>query len=203
MLASASSALIASPLGLMECAFDNAGRLTVLRFTTPDAPEVPAVQGGAAVRLRAGAHESLSAAAQEEAAALARQLGEYFTGTRRSFDIALAPRGTAFQLAVWDELLRIPFGTTLSYGELARRVDLRLGPTAAAAGGLVAAEQPGGSLRSRAVGRANALNPLAIIVPCHRVVGSRGELTGYAGGLWRKQALLQLEGALPAQLFRS
>ena len=155
------------------------------------------------MQLRADAHDSLSVAARKASAALARQLGEYFAGQRRSFDMALAPQGTAFQLAVWDELLRIACGTTLSYSELARRVDLRLGPTAAAAAGLVAAEQPGGLLRIRAVGRANALNPLAIIVPCHRVVGSRGELTGYAGGLWRKRALLEMEGALPAQLFQS
>ncbi|MYN64230.1 MAG: methylated-DNA--[protein]-cysteine S-methyltransferase [Acidobacteria bacterium] len=102
-----------------------------------------------------------------------RQLVEYFDGTRRDFDLPLAPDGTAFQCQVWEELRRISYGKTISYGELARRIGK---PTA-----------------SRAVGAANGRNPLAIVVPCHRVVGADGTLTGYGGGLSVKQALLSLE----------
>lgn len=102
-----------------------------------------------------------------------RQLTEYFDGTRRDFDLPLAPDGTTFQLRVWDELRRIAYGETISYGELARRIGQ---PTA-----------------SRAVGAANGRNPLAIVVPCHRVIGADGTLTGYGGGLPVKQALLALE----------
>lgn len=105
------------------------------------------------------------------------QLDEYFNGRLRTFDVPLAPRGTEFQRVVWRELSRIPYGVTISYGELARRI------------GRVSA--------SRAVGAANGRNPLPIIVPCHRVIGSNGTLTGFAGGLPTKQFLLRLEGALP------
>lgn len=102
-----------------------------------------------------------------------RQLGEYFDGARRDFDLPLSPDGTAFQHQVWNELRRIPYGETVSYGELARRIGR---PTA-----------------SRAVGAANGRNPLAIVVPCHRVIGADGTLTGYGGGLPVKEALLALE----------
>lgn len=102
-----------------------------------------------------------------------RQLVEYFDGTRRDFELPLAPHGTAFQCRVWEELRRISYGETISYGELARRIGK---PTA-----------------SRAVGAANGKNPLAIVVPCHRVIGADGTLTGYGGGLPVKQALLALE----------
>lgn len=109
-----------------------------------------------------------------------RQLDEYFGGQRRRFDLPLAPRGTAFQQAVWRALLEIPFGETCTYRQQAERIGR---PTAI-----------------RAVGTANGANPLAVIVPCHRVIGSDGSLTGYAGGLARKALLLELEGAsLPAQ----
>lgn len=103
------------------------------------------------------------------------QLGEYFAGQRTSFDLTMAPRGTAFQQRVWEQLRRIGYGETVSYGEIARRLG-----------------QPGAS---RAVGLANGRNPISIIVPCHRVVGSNGQLTGYAGGHERKRFLLDLEGA--------
>jgi methylated-DNA-[protein]-cysteine S-methyltransferase len=106
------------------------------------------------------------------------QLGEYFAGRRRSFDLPLAAEGTPFQRAVWDELHRIPHGTTASYGEVARRIG-----------------RPGAA---RAVGAANHANPLAVVVPCHRVVGSTGKLVGYAGGIHLKQALLDLERATAA-----
>lgn len=103
-----------------------------------------------------------------------RQLGAYFAGRLREFDIPLAPRGSAFQQRVWDQLLRIPFGATASYADIAARLGV---PTGA----------------SRAVGLANGSNPIAIIVPCHRVIGSDGSLVGYAGGLHRKRFLLGLE----------
>jgi methylated-DNA-[protein]-cysteine S-methyltransferase len=102
-----------------------------------------------------------------------QQFSEYFAGTRTSFDLPLAPDGTSFQIGVWAELRRIPAGTTISYAELARRV--------------------GSPRGSRAVGAANGRNPLPIIVPCHRVIGSNGRLTGFAGGLAAKQWLLELE----------
>ena len=102
-----------------------------------------------------------------------RQLQEYFEGTRRSFDLRLAPEGTAFQRRVWEELRRIPYGETISYRELAGRIGQ---PTA-----------------MRAVGLANGRNPIAVVVPCHRVIGADGSLTGYGGGLDRKRYLLGLE----------
>ncbi|EHJ47822.1 methylated-DNA/protein-cysteine methyltransferase [Solidesulfovibrio carbinoliphilus subsp. oakridgensis] len=103
----------------------------------------------------------------------ARQLGEYLAGRRRVFDIRLAPAGTAFQQAVWEALLAIGHGETATYGELARRI---------------------GRPRSvRAVGAAVGKNPISILIPCHRVVGADGRLTGYAGGLDKKEALLALE----------
>ena len=108
---------------------------------------------------------------------VASQLDEYFAGQRTSFDLALRPQGGAFEQLVWAELLRIPYGETASYGEIAERIG-----------------HPG---KARAVGRANARNPIAIVCPCHRVIGSDGALTGYAGGLETKRALLALEsGAL-------
>lgn len=105
--------------------------------------------------------------------AVAHQLAEFFAGERRAFDLSLAPRGTDFQKRVWAELVKIPFGETISYGELARRI--------------------GNPAASRAVGRANATNPIALIVPCHRVIGSNGKLTGYAGGIDLKEKLLTWE----------
>ena len=110
----------------------------------------------------------------------ARQLAEYFTGRRRGFELELAPDGTDFQRRVWREIAGIPCGETISYSELARRA----GATGAA----------------RAAGAATGRNPLAIVVPCHRVVGAAGALTGYAGGLARKRHLLSLEGALAPDL---
>lgn len=105
----------------------------------------------------------------------AAQLAEYFAGERRDFDLPLSPSGTEFQLAVWRALARIPFGTTWSYGELARAI--------------------GRPSASRAVGAANGRNPLSIVLPCHRVIGSNGELTGYGGGLPMKRWLLEHERA--------
>jgi methylated-DNA-[protein]-cysteine S-methyltransferase len=110
-------------------------------------------------------------------AAATTQLDEYFSGQRIGFDLKMRPQGTAFEQLVWSELLRIPYGETASYGDIAARIG-----------------HPG---KARAVGHANARNPLAIVCPCHRVIGSDGSLTGYAGGLASKRALLALEaGAL-------
>ncbi len=109
----------------------------------------------------------------DAASAAAQQLEEYFAGTLREFDLVLAPEGTEFEKRVWKELVTIPFGVTDTYGAIAGR----LGDTGA----------------SRAVGVANARNPIAIVIPCHRVIGSAGDLTGYAGGLHRKRWLLAHE----------
>lgn len=105
------------------------------------------------------------------------QLQEYFDRRRSDFDLPLDPRGSAFQQTVWKALLRIPLGKTISYLELARRV--------------------GDEKAVRAVGHANGQNPIPIIIPCHRVIGSDGNLTGYGGGIWRKKWLLRHEGMLP------
>jgi methylated-DNA-[protein]-cysteine S-methyltransferase len=107
-----------------------------------------------------------------------RQLAEYFARSRTTFDLPLDAVGSVFQRRVWDALRAIPYGTTVSYSELARRL--------------------GDSRATRAVGAANGRNPIPIIVPCHRVVGARGELTGFGGGLDRKRWLLEHEGALLA-----
>jgi len=126
-------------------------------------------------RRDAPAHGSV---ADERACGTARrQLAEYFEGKRRTFDLPLAPDGTAFQRRVWEELCRIPYGDTISYRELAARIGQ---PTA-----------------MRAVGLANGRNPIAIVVPCHRVIGADGSLTGYGGGLDRKRYLLGLEQGTP------
>jgi methylated-DNA-[protein]-cysteine S-methyltransferase len=105
------------------------------------------------------------------------QLREYFDATRRKFDLPLAPQGTAFQRQVWAALASIPYGETISYAQLASR--------------------SGRPSASRAVGAANGRNPLPIVVPCHRVIGASGALTGFGGGLPAKQFLLTLEGRLP------
>ena len=102
-----------------------------------------------------------------------RQLRAYFAGKLERFDLPLAPEGTSFQQKVWRELCKIPYGETISYGELARRI--------------------GNPNASRAVGLANGSNPIPIIIPCHRVIGSNGKLTGYGGGLPIKEKLLALE----------
>ena len=125
-------------------------------------------------------HPQLEAAWRHDAHhALLRQakgeLAEYFRGERKRFETALAPEGTPFQCRVWRAISTVDFGATLTYGELARRAGSR------------------GS--ARAVGAATGRNPIGIIVPCHRILGSNGSLTGYAGGMEKKRALLELEGA--------
>lgn len=102
-----------------------------------------------------------------------KELEEYLDGKRKSFNIPFDPKGTEFQISVWNELLKIPYGETCSYGEIAKRID---NPKA-----------------SRAIGMANNRNPISIIIPCHRVIGSSGKLVGYGGGLDIKEKLLNLE----------
>ncbi|MCG8434076.1 MAG: methylated-DNA--[protein]-cysteine S-methyltransferase [Gammaproteobacteria bacterium] len=108
-----------------------------------------------------------------------KQLRAYFAGELKEFDLKLAPQGTAFQKRVWRELEKIPYGEMISYGELAKRI--------------------GNAKASRAVGAANGRNPLPVVVPCHRVIGGDGSLTGYAGGVRFKRALLELEGGVSDQ----
>lgn len=151
------------------------------RLSTPLGPMVAIALGGRLVAIdfedakhaRAiGAHwrEDPRAPPLRECAA---QLSEYFAGRRRVFDLPLAPEGTAFRQRIWREIARVPFGETISYAALAAR-----------------AGAPGAA---RAAGAATGRNPLAIVVPCHRIVGSSGEITGYAGGVERKARLLALE----------
>jgi methylated-DNA-[protein]-cysteine S-methyltransferase len=137
-----------SPIGPLGIVVDELGRLVSVRF---------------------GGGESSG-----DAARVSAQLAEYFAGRRKTFELELAPRGTEFQLAVWNELLKVGYGETITYAELARRIGK---PSAV-----------------RAVGAANGANPIPVIVPCHRVIGSNGSLTGYGGGIDRKQWLLALEG---------
>jgi methylated-DNA-[protein]-cysteine S-methyltransferase len=158
------------------------------RFATAYGPVYATAEGASltGVYFEGGRHApAISAAWREDAASApleqcARQLAEYFAGHRRAFDLPLAPRGTPFQERVWKEIAAIPYGETLTYAELARR-----------------AGAPGAA---RAAGAATGRNPLSIVVPCHRVVGSAGGLTGYAGGLDRKERLLRMEGAREAAL---
>jgi methylated-DNA-[protein]-cysteine S-methyltransferase len=151
-------------------------------YTTVDSPigELLLAGDGRALH-RLSMHVSPGLRWQRDPAAFAdatQQLEEYFAGARRTFELELGLEGTAFELRVWSALQQIPCGETISYGELARRVAR---PDAA-----------------RAVGVANARNPIAVIVPCHRVIGADGSLTGYGGGLERKRRLLDLEaGVLP------
>jgi methylated-DNA-[protein]-cysteine S-methyltransferase len=159
---------IDSPVGPLFAAVDGAGAL--VRLTFLDAPGDEAAE----LDRLAAADGDPPRRSPERCRAVAAQLAEYFAGRRREFELPLAPRGTDFQRAVWSELVRVPYGSTISYGELAGRV--------------------GRARASRAVGGANNRNPLPIVVPCHRVIGADGSLTGYGGGLDRKRALLALEG---------
>lgn len=143
--------IIETPIGPLHAVGDDAGRLVELGFREP-----------------------LHDAGLPPSRRVIDQLGEYFAGKRQTFELDLAPRGTPFQLAVWNALLAVPYGDTISYAELA----CRIGKPAAV----------------RAVGAANGANPIPVIIPCHRVIGSNGTLTGYGGGIQRKQWLLAHEG---------
>jgi methylated-DNA-[protein]-cysteine S-methyltransferase len=154
-----------SPVGPLLIAGDQEG-VRHIRFPRPDGSKK-----SRAVKPERGWIESSSGAVAQAVA----QLREYFAGSRTEFDLPLAPQGTHFQLAVWRELQRIPYGQTISYGELARRI--------------------GNPKASRAVGTANGANQIPIVIPCHRVIAAGGKLGGFGGGLPVKEALLALEGA--------
>lgn len=157
-----------SPLGPILLGADSSGRLTEVRFGTEPDPLEATTHGAGTDGPAIGVIDDA-----------VTQLTEYFDGRRTSFDVPLSLEGSGFQQRVWAHLQTIPFGATVSYGDLARDI----GRTGAA----------------RAVGSANARNPIAVIVPCHRVVGSSGQLTGYGGGLRAKRYLLDLERkALPS-----
>jgi methylated-DNA-[protein]-cysteine S-methyltransferase len=143
---------------------------------SPVGPLTVVAEDGVLVRLYLdppGPEADLGAADPTALAGAAAQLGEYFGGGRETFDLALRRAGSAFELAVWEQLSRIPYGETRSYGQVARAVG-----------------EPGGA---QAVGLACGRNPLAVVVPCHRVVGADGALVGFGGGLPRKRFLLDLE----------
>ena len=145
---------------------------------SPIGPLTVVREGGELVRLAMSppAHldpDELGGRSDEGFGDVVRQLGEYFAGERTTFDLPLRPHGSAFELAVWDQLTRIPYGETRSYGYVAKAVG-----------------EPGGA---QAVGAANGRNPLAVVVPCHRVIGADGTLVGFGGGLPRKRFLLDLE----------
>jgi AraC family transcriptional regulator of adaptative response/methylated-DNA-[protein]-cysteine methyltransferase len=157
---------IESPLGPLVAGATRDG-ICLLEFT---GPKRLAAQLAA---LRRRFHAATASGRNDHTDRLERQLAEYFAGRRRRFDLRLVTPGTPFQLRVWRELARIPFGETRTYGDLARRLGV---PSA-----------------SRAVGHANGSNPVSIVLPCHRLIGANGALTGYGGGVWRKRKLLELE----------
>ncbi|HVS01597.1 MAG TPA: methylated-DNA--[protein]-cysteine S-methyltransferase [Thermoanaerobaculia bacterium] len=158
---------VATPVGDLLAVVDGEGRLVALPFLEPGGAETTHATWARRLRARLEADAA-------RCAPVRRQLEEYFAGRRRAFDLPLAPRGTAFQRATWEQLSRIPWGGAISYGELARRIG-----------------RPRGS---RAVGQANGANPIPVVVPCHRVVAGDGTLGGYGGGLERKRWLLAHEG---------
>jgi methylated-DNA-[protein]-cysteine S-methyltransferase len=151
-------------------------------FDSPIGPLLAVARAGALAELWTSPfpeHETALPAGPRDRELLERtreQLDRYFAGELTAFDLPLDPAGTPFQRQVWDELVRIPIGETISYGELARRVG-----------------RPGSA---RAVGAANGQNPISIVIPCHRVIGSDGKLTGYGGGLPRKAWLLDHEAGM-------
>ena len=147
--------IYSSPYGALELRVDNDGVLTELSLPN---------------------RGPFQASAHDVPAHVRRQLDEYFAGTRQAFDLVVRPCGTPFELRVWQRLQQIPYGTTVTYGNIAVEFGLLHG--------------------ARAVGRANGANPIPIVIPCHRVIGSNGKLTGFGGGLPLKEALLRLEGAI-------
>ena len=157
---------IESPLGPLVAGATPDG-ICLLEFT---GPKRLAAQLAA---LRRRFHAGSASGRNQHIDRLERQLAEYFAGRRRRFELPLVAPGTPFQRRVWRALVRIPYGETRTYGDLARRLGV---PSA-----------------QRAVGHANGCNPLSILVPCHRLVGANGALTGYGGGVWRKRKLLELE----------
>ena len=171
---------LATPMGAVRIAATHRGvcRMNFVAVRQADSAarrtSAPPRRGLSAGGGRMAPADSASARqAQEHLQRAARQLKEYFAGRRKTFDLALDLQGTAHQRRVWRALLEIPFGQTLSYGQVARQLGT-----------------PGSA---RAVGHACASNPVWLVVPCHRVIASDGGLHGYGGGLWRKQRLLEWE----------
>lgn len=168
-------AVMSSPIGLLTLVADG-GALTAVYMENHKRGPAAGTLGAEVVPGGAGPQGAAAAEHNDDAAVLARtrdQLGEYFAGERREFEVPLAPAGNPFRQRVWSLLQEIPYGQTRSYGDLARQL--------------------GDRNLAQAVGAANARNPVSVLIPCHRVVGAAGALTGYAGGLDRKQFLLGLE----------
>ncbi len=172
--------VLESPVGELLASADAAGRVTGLHFLTegegPGSPAYSRLSHAPSDGRRTPTPDPGWVRDERALAPTRRQLDEYFAGERREFELELAPTGTPFQLSVWRALCAIPYGETASYGEVAAAVG-----------------QPGAA---RAVGGANNRNPIAIVVPCHRVIGAAGTLFGYGGGLDRKQQLLALEAGV-------
>jgi len=164
---------IDSPVGVLVAGATERG-LCLLEFRDREILETQIAK----VRARVGPTESGSQPLLEQ---VRRELDEYFRGCRRAFSVPLVYPGTPFQYKVWNALLAIPYGETISYEELARRVG-----------------SPSGQ---RAAGHANGQNPIALIIPCHRVINKDGKLGGYGGGLWRKRILLGIERGEQRELF--
>jgi methylated-DNA-[protein]-cysteine S-methyltransferase len=155
-----------SPCGPLLCVVDEAGAVVRIEFA----------KGRESQRITDRLRDEGIDVVEDPArtAEVRRQLAEYFAGERQEFDLTLAPEGTPFERTVWEALRTIPFGETRSYGEIASAIG-----------------RPGAA---RAVGRANGANPIPIVVPCHRVIGADGSLTGFGGGLEAKSRLLEIEG---------
>ena len=173
-------AVMSSPIGLLTLVADGGALTAVYMENHKRGPAAGTLGAGVvldgAVLDGSGPQGAAAGEINDDAALLARtrdQLGEYFAGERREFDVPLAPVGSPFRQQVWSLLQDIPYGRTRSYGDLARQL--------------------GDRNLAQAVGAANARNPVSVLIPCHRVVGAAGALTGYAGGLDRKQFLLGLE----------
>lgn len=152
------NSIINTPVGRLELQA-SADALQSIRFLEDKSEDVSIPNGSSSILIET-----------------AQQLSEYFQGNRKTFSVPLNPKGSEFQQKVWRQLQQIPYGTTLSYGALARKL--------------------GDPNKVRAAGRANGQNPIPIIIPCHRVIGADNSLVGYAGGIERKRYLLQHEGAL-------
>lgn len=170
-------AVLSSPLGdlLLTGRGEALTRIDLLEASVAEADDGEGPRPCGATTLRRSEAAVTVPRGSKALAEAARQLGDYFAGRRRDFTLPLDPRGTPFQLQVWEALRAIPYGTTVSYAEIARRIGR---PSAA-----------------RAVGRSVGQNPLAIVVPCHRVVGTNGALTGFAWGIDRKRRMLELEAS--------
>jgi methylated-DNA-[protein]-cysteine S-methyltransferase len=172
------SRAVDSPLGPLHIIVNPSGQLTGLHIGTRPPTPVPPQHRDAGVT-----NAGVTNVARRALDVASAQLDEYFAGVRGDFDLPVSLEGSAFQRQVWAQLQRIPFGTTVSYGQLASRL--------------------GRGSAARAVGHANARNPIPVIIPCHRVIGSSGQLTGYGGGLEAKRYLLGLEALAAPGLVQS